>query len=119
MHIVRTSPNLIRLVVTWFLLACATGVAAPMIAPQTVVFLCSQEGGKIVVLDDEGKVVTRVATSLDCPLCLPVAPPPPPVFCTPPPVSVKALPFSIELVSVHAPVSCGAPFPAHGPPLVG
>ena len=77
MHLLRTSLTLSRLVLAWFMLTFGVAVAAPVIAPQTLVLLCSHEGSKAVVLDADGQLVTAETPGIDCPLCLPATAPPP------------------------------------------
>jgi len=115
MHTFRTSLSLTRLVLAWFMLTFGVAVAAPVIAPQTLVILCSHEGTRAIVLDADGNVATTEAQGMDCPLCLPVTAPPP-AFSMPmrAPASVLSLPSDTASAHVLAPV--GAPLPARGPP---
>ncbi|QOY93806.1 DUF2946 domain-containing protein [Massilia sp. UMI-21] len=115
MHILRTSLTLTRLVLAWFMLTFGVAVAAPVIAPQTLVLLCSHEGSKAVVLDADGKLVAAKAPSIDCPLCLPAtAPPPASTIHLPAPTHAVARPDGV--MAAHISALIGAPLPARGPP---
>lgn len=116
MHMLRTSLTLTRLVLAWFMLTFGVAVAAPVIAPHTLVMLCSHDGAKAVVLDADGNVVTTEAPGLDCPLCLPVtAPPPSPSLSLRAAATPFPLPTGLKSGAVSA--QAGAPLPARGPPL--
>jgi hypothetical protein len=117
MHILRTSLTLTRLVLVWFMLTFGVAVASPVIAPKTLVLLCSHEGSKAVVLDADGKIVTTDAQTLNCPLCLP-ATAPPPAFFMPLPVSSSAPAVLPCFTSEHVSAPVGAPLPARGPPII-
>lgn len=116
MHPLRTSLTLTRLVLAWFMLTFGVAVAAPVIAPQTLVLLCSHEGSKAIIVDADGDVVTAHSPVLDCPLCLPVTAPPP-AFTLPLPGPAFTLVLSAGAAPVHhLPAPIGAPLPARGPP---
>lgn len=117
MQNLRRSLSVVRLVLVWFVLTLGVAVAAPIVQPQSTMLICSEGGSKMIVVDDDGnQVVDGGHSTLDCPLCLPVALPPafetlqlqvaPPVACAQHP-----------LVSAHIAALVGAPLPARGPPL--
>lgn len=117
MHILRTSLTLTRLVLAWFMLTFGVAVASPVIAPKTLVLLCSHEGSKAVVLDADGKVVTAEGQTLNCPLCLP-ATAPPPALAMPLPAPGFTITVLFHPTPEHVSAPVGAPLPARGPPFI-
>lgn len=115
MQTLRTSLMLARLVLTWFVLTFGMAVASPLIAPATVVMVCSHEGTRAIMVDADGKAVTPASDTVHCPLCLP-ATAPPPVFAMPVPAPGVALPVLSCCTTGHLPAAVGAPLPARGPP---
>lgn len=118
MHILRTSPLLVRLVLAWFVLTLGAANAGPLMLPATMVLLCSEGGSKIVIVDDDGAAVHGERHTLDCPLCLPAAPVP--TFSALPLVAPQASACAIHpLVSSDIAAHGGAPLPPRGPPQRG
>lgn len=117
MHTLRTSLSLARLVMAWFMLTFGVAVAAPAMAPHTLVMLCSHAGEKAVIVDADGKLVTSASATMDCPQCLPVTAPPP-AFSLSIPAPASTCAITQPSVQVHVPRAAGAPLPARGPPLV-
>ena len=73
MQALRRSTFLAGLVLAWFALLLAAGIAAPIVHPQAAELVC-QAGGlpRLVVTGPDGSAV-ELGTghhSLDCPLCL-------------------------------------------------
>ena len=115
MHILRTSPMLVRLVLAWFVLTLGAASAAPMVQPVAMALVCSEGGVKVVLIDRDGATVHAKGHTLDCPLCLPAAVPPLPVApCVPPPP--PAAPMVHVPAAFHVAATVGAPLPPRGPP---
>lgn len=72
----RRARDLVRFVLTWFLLALGAAVASPLIQPQPIQLVCSGSQVKAMLLTEQGAVELDAA-QLDCPLCLTVSAPPP------------------------------------------
>lgn len=110
---------LFRLVLVWFVLTLGAAVAAPVLQPKTMTLVCSEAGNRVVVLDADGATVPDAmpgaSHTLDCPLCLPAAPPPPQPRALPTPAQpvAGAVP---PVVSAIVAALIGAPLPARGPP---
>lgn len=115
MQTLRTSLMLTRLVLTWFVLTFGMAVASPLIAPTTVVVICSHEGAQTILVDADGKAVTSASHTLHCPLCLPATAPPPEVSISVPAPSAVSVVQSC-CINAYIPIPVGAPLPARGPP---
>ena len=115
MQTLRTSLMLTRLVMAWFMLTFGVAVASPIIAPHTLVMLCSQDGARSIVIDADGKIATTKDHTLDCAFCIPAAAPPPSVSVLPPATnSVRHV--EAHFTSAPAQAAAGAPPPPRGPP---
>lgn len=115
MQTLRTSLMLTRLVLTWFVLTFGMAVASPLLAPTTMVVVCSHEGSKTIMVDADGKAVTSASDTLHCPLCLPATAPPPVVSLSLPAQDAVSNAQPCR-TSATFPVPVGAPLPARGPP---
>lgn len=96
-------------------LALAAAIAAPWVNPKAVQEVCTYAGLSFIVVDDNGDVARPTASSLDCPLCLPAALPPPAspgLAWVPPPSLARTAIAKAE----HAALIRWQP-PARGPPL--
>lgn len=117
MHILRTSPLLVRLVLAWFVLTLGAANAGPLVLPATMALVCSEGGSKLVIVDADGAAVHGERHTLDCPLCLPAAPAP--AFS-----SLRLAASHTAAAAVQALVSAdiaavpGAPLPPRGPPTL-
>lgn len=115
MHILRTSPLLVRLVLVWFVLTLGAANAGPLVLPVTMALVCSEGGTKVVIVDDGGAALHGERHTLDCPLCLPAAPPP--MFSAPRlPAPQAPACIAHPLVSADIAAIGGAPLPPRGPP---
>lgn len=118
MHVLRTHPILARLILAWFVSALGVAMASPIVHAQAMEFVCSDGGTmKLVMVDADGDAAPVAQHTLDCPLCLPAAPPSP--FKAhrvpqPPPAANAQHPF----VSAHIAACAGAPLPPRGPPAL-
>lgn len=114
MHALRQARFLARLVLAWFALSVGIAVAAPLVQPQAVQFICAGGGGmKLLVTGDDGNAAAGAPT-LDCPLCATVAPPP-----VAAPAAVLPLPLGVAMQPIPAAriaALTAAPPPARGPP---
>lgn len=115
MHTLRTSLMLTRLVLAWFALTFGVAVASPIIAPHTLVMMCSQGEAKAIVIDADGKLATSKDHTLECAFCIPAAAPPPSTTLALP---ASGTPCHSEPHAAPAPIqaAAGAPLPPRGPP---
>jgi hypothetical protein len=118
MQSLRHLTTLTRLVLAWFVLSLGVAVASPIVKPQDILLVCSAAGAmKVLVKAADGSTTEVGSNTMDCPLCAPMAAPPPPVF-------------SLALAHVHPPVYAlrgiltahmvartAAPLPPRGPPI--
>ena len=69
-----------RCVLAWFALSIGVASASPLTQPKSFELICTSTGAvKMIVKGDDGSVSVG-AGHLDCPMCLPLAAPPPPVM---------------------------------------
>jgi len=76
MQPLRSARFLARLVLAWFVLVVGFAAAAPIAQPQSLDVICSGGMMKLVVTGDADDGAAPATVSLDCPLCMVVAPPP-------------------------------------------
>ncbi|MCE9657122.1 MAG: hypothetical protein K8R60_01075 [Burkholderiales bacterium] len=114
----RTARIVARCVLAWFALYLGVAVASPVITPGRYDVICSAEGMFRLVASDDGGGSAQAGASLHCPLCTPVAAPPPPA------PALDALPASLPLAyalrsipAARLAALTAAPLPARGPPL--
>ncbi len=72
MQTLRNTQLLTRLVLVWFVLFIGASVASPLVKPVETQMVCSVMGMKMV--DDAGDQ-SQPGSSMDCPLCMPLAAP--------------------------------------------
>ncbi len=118
MHRLRTWTLLPWMALVWFALSIGAAIASPAIEPQSVEVVCSSIGGmKLVVHTDDGTQELG-NSSMECPLCIPsAAPPPHPVL----PSIALPLPLAHAVQSIPAAriaAATAAPLPPRGPPLL-
>lgn len=116
MQTLRHARFLVRLVLTWFVLALGVAIASPLVKPQSMELVCTSGSAmKLIVKSDEGDAAASSHHTLDCPLCATVAAPPPTRFTglQPPPAPVRVI---VLQVAAHVPDRVSAPLPARGPP---
>lgn len=98
-------------------LTMGVSVLSPWMHPQAMELVCSRAGViKLIVKNDDGSAKMVGGHTLDCPLCIPMA--------APPPVAVQiALPahplaYGAQWVAIaHVAARMGPPLPARGPPV--
>ncbi len=117
MQRLRHAAVLARWVLVWFALSLGVAVASPLVKPQAVDLVCSAGGTvKLVVKGDLPDGGAAPSHTLDCPLCLPFAAPPPPTaqaaLPTPPPLGHAVQPIPAARIAALT----AAPLPARGPP---
>lgn len=117
MQTLRRLTHLARFVLVWFVLSLGVAVASPLVAPQDTVLVCTGAGVmKVLVKADDGSTTELGRSTMDCPLCALVAPPPVLVQAQVPPVSPLA--YALQAVpSAHIAARTAAPLPARGPPI--
>jgi len=72
MQTLRNAQLLTRLVLVWFALFIGASVASPLVKPVETQMVCSVMGMKMV---DGAGDPTQPGSSMDCPLCMPLAAP--------------------------------------------
>ena len=117
MQTLRHAHLLARFVLVWFVLSLGVAVASPLVAPQDTVLVCTGAGAmKMLVKSTDGSTTELGRSTMDCPLCALVAPPPVLVQAQVPPVSPLA--YALQAVpSAHIAARTAAPLPARGPPI--
>ena len=117
MQTLRRLTHLARFVLVWFVLSLGVAVASPLVAPQDTVLVCTGAGAmKMLVKSADGSTTELGRSTMDCPLCALVAPPPVLVQAQVPPVSPLA--YALQAVpSAHIAARTAAPLPARGPPI--
>jgi hypothetical protein len=118
MRTLRHFTTLTRLVLAWFVLSLGVAVASPIVKPQDILLVCTGSGAmKVVVQADDGSATELASSSMDCPLCVSFAAPPPVVQ----PSAQPAQPLAYALRSIpsaHIAARTASPLPARGPPTV-
>jgi len=118
MQTLRRFTMLTRLVLAWFVLSLGVAVAAPVIAPQHILFVCTGTGAmKVLTQVEDGSTTEQVHSRMDCPLCATVsAPPPQPGVAVP---HLCALSYALHGVPVaFIAARTASPMPARGPPAL-
>lgn len=118
MHALRTSRNLARLILGWFVLVLMLATASAIAHPKAMQVLClGNSGTKLVMVSSEtGEPVkaSGSAHALDCPLCLTLVPPPAVVTAYKPPEQSAGVFFRVNAQRIaRAPAPA---LPARGPP---
>jgi hypothetical protein len=103
-----------RWILVWFALSIGVATASPVLNPQSMELVCSSGGAmKIVVKSGDGTQAVSSHT-LDCPMCAPVALPPPVAIHFEP---VQPLAYVLQPIpAAHIAALTAAPLPARGPP---
>ena len=115
MQTLRHAHLLARLVLVWFVLSLGVAVASPMVQPQSMQLVCAASGAlKLVSTSADGSMAPTWHT-LDCSLCVAVAPPPSPlVLLVAPPYPLA---FALgRLPAARIAAKAGATLPPRGPP---
>lgn len=115
MQSLRSARRLARLVLAWFALSIGVAVASPVVSPQSMELVCSASGAlKLLVKTDDG-AKEMASHTLDCPLCLSMAAPPPAASARAEPH--QPLGHVLEPIpAAHIAWLTAAPLPARGPP---
>lgn len=116
MHALRTTAQLTRLVLAWFVLALGVAALAPVLQPQAMELVCSDAGRmKFVAVGEDGDAAPMGQHTLGCAACLAVLPPP-----TVPQLHLaQAMPRDVLRVAIAPALlakPAGAPLPPRGPP---
>jgi hypothetical protein len=117
MRTLRHFTFLSRLVLAWFVLSLGIAVASPIVKPQDILLVCTGSGAmKVLVQAEDGSVSEVSSNTMDCPLCAPMAAPPPVEHWAVEPV--QPLAFALQgIPSSHIAARTAAPLPARGPPV--
>jgi hypothetical protein len=105
-----------RCVLAWFVLSLGAAIASPIVKPQDILLVCSGSGAmKVLVKAADGSAVEVASNTMDCPLCAPMAAPPPTARLATEPV--QPLSYALQgIASAHIAARTAAPLPARGPP---
>ena len=116
MHTLRHFTFISRLVLAWFVLSLGVAVASPIVKPQDILLVCTGSGAmKVLVQTDDGTATELASSSMDCPLCAPMAAPPPVEHWAVEPA--QPLSYALQgIPSAHIAARTAAPLPARGPP---
>lgn len=116
MRTLRHFTILTRLVLAWFVLSLGVAVASPIVQPQDVLLVCTGSGAmKVLVKADDGGTREVASNSMDCPLCAPLAAPPPVARLQAEPA--QPLAYALQAIpAAHIAARTAAPLPARGPP---
>ena len=119
MQRLRNAAVLARWVLAWFALSLGVAVASPLVKPQAVEMVCSAGGAvKMVVKSELPDGKAAPSATLDCPLCLPFAAPPPPAAQAVLP-TIQPLGHAVQPIpAARIAALTAAPLPARGPPPV-
>ena len=114
MQQLRHAIQLTRLVLVWFALSVGVAIATPLVNTQGMDLVCTGTGSmKLVVQgDDDASASTQ---TMDCPLCMSIAAPPPALNTTltqPSPLAHAMQP----LAAAHIAALTAPPLPSRGPP---
>lgn len=114
MQSLRSARLLARFVLAWFALVVGIAAAAPIVQPQSFEVICSGGTMKLVVPGDGEDGEPAATVSLDCPMCMGVAPPPPAALVLPAPEPLGRALQSIP--AAHIAAFARAALPPRGPP---
>jgi hypothetical protein len=114
MQSLRSARFLARFMAAWFVLVVGFATAAPIVQPQSLDVICSGGTMKLVMAGDGEDGQASASVTLDCPLCMSVAPPPVSA-------AVPALPplgRAVQSIpAAHIASFARAALPPRGPPL--
>jgi hypothetical protein len=115
MQTLRSAQCLTRLVLVWFALFIGVAVASPLVQPEGIQLVCTSVGSvKLVPSHGDGQDVAGNVDGMHCPLCLPVAAPPPAATKALAQVGLTfALPFSEQALAA---LLARLPWQARAPP---
>ena len=116
MHALRTSLQLSRLVLAWFVLTLGVAVLSPMVYPQAMELVCSSGGAtQLVLVGNDGQAAPAGHQTLDCSACFAATLPPWPVRAEMP--RPQPLAHAVQpTTAAHIAALVGAPLPPRGPP---
>ena len=115
MQTLRHAHILARLLLVWFVLSLGVAVASPLLQPQSLQLVCAASGAmKLVINSADGSEAPKLHT-LDCSLCIAVAPPPSLLVATVAPPHPLAFALG-RLSAARIAAKTGAPLPPRGPP---
>ncbi len=118
MRTLRHFTILTRLVLAWFVLSLGVAVASPIVKPQDILLVCTGSGAmKVLVKAADGSASDVASNSMDCPLCVSLAAPPPVTRLNAEPA--QPLAYALQAIpAAHIAARTAAPLPARGPPTV-
>jgi hypothetical protein len=115
MHTLRSSKRIAQLVLVWFVLFIGAGVVSAAVTPSNLQVVCTGAGSLKLVDMGGSDGQPQFASSMDCPLCATVLPPP--ALVTPrlesrlPATLAPVFRVVARITAVAAP-----PLPPRGPP---
>lgn len=116
MHSLRTLHLIARWVLAWFALSLGVAIAAPLVSPRTIEFVCSGIGVVELIVHTDDGTPEWVGHALDCPLCANLTAPPStfvPTVAAPLGLAFSLLP--IEIARLDSLLR--GPWQARGPPI--
>lgn len=118
MRTLRHFTILTRLVLAWFALSLGVAAASPLVQPQDILLVCTSSGSmKLLVQASDGSTSEVGSNSMDCPLCVCVAAPPPMARQSAEPA--QPLAYALQAIAAaHIAALTAAPPPARGPPTI-
>ena len=118
MQTLRSATHFARWVLAWFVLSLGVAVASPIVKPQDVLLVCTGSGAmKVLVKAADGAASEVASYSMDCPLCAPLAAPPP--LARPVVAPARPLAYALQGVpSAYIAARTAAPLLARGPPIL-
>ena len=117
LHALHHFTTLTRFVLAWFVLSLGIAIASPIVKPQDILLVCSSSGAmKVVITMEDGETSYMGNSTMDCPLCISIAAPPPPI-ANPYIEPIQPLAYALQgIPSAHIAARTAAPLPARGPP---
>jgi hypothetical protein len=118
MQTLRNATQFVRCMLAWFVLSLGVAFASPIVMPQDILLVCTGSGAmKVLVQSDDGGTTELASNAMDCPLCAPMAAPPPMARH----MVAPAQPLAHALQSIpiaHIAARTAAPLLARGPPIL-
>ncbi len=117
MQTLRNTPTIARLVLAWFALFLGVAIASPSVQPGSLQIICAAGGGMKMVDTHADGDATKLAASMDCPVCASVSAPPSPSSAHFDPRSPLA--YALQpLRAAHIASTTAPPLPSRGPPRI-
>ena len=116
METFRHTRMLARAVLVWFAVYVGVSVASPVVSPRAMATICTGSGALMLAEQSDAHGNGTPAHSLDCPLCISLAPPPYAASVYQPPVPGHVERKSLGVLSPA--LLLNGPSSARGPPTL-